>query len=203
MDVTGIIIRSADYGEKDRIITIASPEGIFSVKAKGVRSPKSKLKAFTGVLSFGEFTLINTKAGYTLSGANIEESFYNCWSDPDKYTAAMACLEIYEKCAERGDNVSVVSLLKALKNINYGEFYPLAETLRYGTCCAAETGIDVTEGVFPGKICDVFSALIKCDSVEEVLTEYEKEDVNTFLRHLAAGFRSELGIKLTVCARLS
>lgn len=202
MDINGLIIRSVDYGDKDKILTIAAPDGIYTAKAKGVRTAKSKLKGYVGVLNFGEFSLAEGKGGYTLSGADVTESFYSCWTDADKYAAAMICLEIYEKCSRQGAPSDLIELLKGLKNINYGEFYPFAEALRYGVVTAAESGVDVTEKVFPDKICGIFSSLLKCDSADEVLTEYTREDVKLFLKHLYRGFYSELGVKITVASQL-
>lgn len=198
VDIIGIVIKSVDYGDKDKLISIAAPDGIYLVKAKGVRSASSKLKGFVGVLNFGEFSLVAGKNGYTLSGAEITEGFYNCWGNPEKYAAAMSCLDIFEKCSRAGEPLGIVNLLKSLKTINYGQFYPLAEGLRYGVLCAVDTGIDVTEKVFPDEVCAVFSAILKSASAEEVLTDYSREDIKLFFRHLAVGFYSELGIKLNV-----
>ena len=202
MDINGLIIRSVDYGDKDKIVTIAAPDGIYTAKAKGVRTAKSKLKGYVGILNFGEFSLAEGKGGYTLSGADVTESFYSCWTDADKYAAAMICLELYEKCSRPGAPSDLIELLKGLKYINYGEFYPFAEALRYGVVTAAESGVDVTEKVFPDKICGVFSSRLKCDSADVVLTEYTREDVKLFLKHLYRGFYSELGVKITVASQL-
>ena len=202
MDVTGLIIRSTDYGEKDKIITLATVDGTVTAKAKGVRSPKSKLKGFVGVLSFGEFTLTDGKAGFILSGADVQECFSNCWTDPERYASAMFCLEIYEKCASSGDDPGLVSLLRALEKINYGDFYPLAAALKFGVDTAVKMGVDVEEGVFPDKISAIFSALSNNDDVESALSDMGIAEVKICLRHLAAGFLSELGIKLTVIGEM-
>lgn len=202
MDVTGIVIKSVDYADRDKIITIACPDGLYSVRAKGVRSASSKLKGAVVLLSFGEFSLVAGRAGYTLSGADISENFYNCWSDPDKYAAAIMCVEMYEKLIKTGEEVALSDLLIALKNINFGEFYAPAEALRYGVTLAAGAGVDVAEGVFPEKISDIFASLLHCDCADKALTEYTQSDVKLFLKHLYNGFLSELGIKLTVVSKL-
>jgi len=202
LDVTGIIIRSVDYGEKDKIIAIATAAGVISVKCKGVRSPSSKLKGAVSVLTFGEFSVAEGKGGYTLTGGNVVDSFFDCWSDAEKYAAAMSCLEIFDKCASRGGEPSVVELLKAIKNITYGLFSPAAEGLRYAVIAAAEAGMDVTEKVFNDETSGIFAALLKSDTAESVLTECTQEDVKNLFRRLAAGFLSELGIKITVFSRI-
>ncbi len=197
MDIVGIVIRNVDYGEKDKLVTVATQRGLFLVRAKGVRSNTSKLKSAIGLLSFGEFSLAEGKGGYTLSGAEISESFYECWTDGEKYSAAMACIEIYEKCSRVGETLNLAQLLRALKNINYGEFYPIAEALVYGVKCAVDIGIDVTEKVFPEKVCLIFSSLCRAESAETVLTEYTREDINMLVRHLVEGFWTETNLKIT------
>lgn len=202
MDVLGIIVRSADYGEKDKLLTIATVDGLKTVKARGVRSAKSKLKGYVGILNFGEFGLSEGKSFYILNSANISESFLNCWTSPVRYASAMICLEIYEKCAKEGDGPGLVLLLNALKEINYDEFYPPAAALRFGVAAAAEMGVDVTENVFPEQISGIFTSLLGEAETEEILRDVSENEIKLCLRHLAAGFRSELGIQLTVPAEI-
>ena len=40
--IKGIIIRSTDYGEKDRILDLFTPRGIVTMTAKSVRAPGAK-----------------------------------------------------------------------------------------------------------------------------------------------------------------
>ena len=95
MDVNGIVVRTRDVGESDKLVTIATPLGLLTAKAKGVKKSTSKLKSSVVVLSFGEFSVTEGKVGFILNGANVTESFHSCWTDPDRYAAAMLCLEIY------------------------------------------------------------------------------------------------------------
>lgn len=198
MDITGIVIRSVDYGEKNKLVSIATADGILTAVAKGVRSANSKLKGFVGPLNFGEFGVTEGKAGFILSGASITESFLNCWSDPQRYAAAMLCLEIYEKCEKNGGDTNLADLLRALGDINYGEFYPPASALRYGVKIAVDMGVDITENVFPEKISGIFIALTGNAETEEILRDLGVNSVKECIMHLAAGYKTELGIVLTV-----
>ncbi len=198
MDVTALVIRGTDYGEKDKIITLATADGIITAIAKGVRSPKSKLKGFAGILNFGEFGLSEGKNGYILNGASVTESFQACWTDTERYASAMLCLEVYEKSAKGGESLSLANLLRALGEINYGEFYPPATALRYGVKSAADMGLDVTEGVFPDDVSRIFTTLLDDADTEELLRDVGVHDVKRCLKHLALGYKSELNINLTV-----
>lgn len=202
MDVTGLIVRAVDVGETDKLLTIAAPDRLYSVRAKGVKKPTSKLKGYVGVLNFGEFSLTEGRAGYLLSGAQIQESFSACWTDPDRYGAAMLCIEIYEKCEKKGEKFSFVSLLKALSEINYGDVYPPTVALKFGVDSAVEAGIDVTEGVFPTEVSAMFTTLLNAEDADGALPEATIGDVKKAIMHLSAGFRSELGVTLTVAAEI-
>lgn len=198
MDVKALIIRNSDYGEKDKILTLATPFGIITAIAKGVRSPKSKLRGFVGILNFGEFGLSEGRNGYILNAASVTENFQNCWTDTDRYAAAMLCLEIYEKSFENGERLPFTKLLRALGEINYNDFYPPAEALKYGVQSAAEIGLDVTEGVFPEDICEIFTILLSEAAAEELLRDASVYDIKRYLKHLALGYRSELSMYISV-----
>ncbi|MBR1747309.1 MAG: recombination protein O N-terminal domain-containing protein [Clostridia bacterium] len=202
MDITGLILRSVDVGEYDKILTIATPERLYSVRAKSVRKPLSKLKGSVGVLTFGEFSLTEGRNGYLLSGTNPTELFGNCWTDPDRYGAAMFCLELFEKCERNGEKLNFFELVRALSEINYGEVYPPTVALKFGVECAVEVGVDVTEGVFPADVGAVFSALLSAEQAEGVLSDATESDIKKCMMHLAAGFKAELGIVLTVAIEI-
>lgn len=202
MDVTGLIIRSVDYGEADRILTLATGEGLLTVRAKGVRKANARLKSVTGLLVFGEFSLSQGKNGYILSGVSLKEQFLKCWTDTDCYAAAFFCLEVYEKCFSAGEELTFSDLVKTLADINYGEVYPLAVALQYGVKVAAECGIDITEGVFPEDVSAVFSALAKVSDPINCLADCSEREIKNLIKHLEAGFRSELGLKLTVSGKI-
>lgn len=210
MDLTGIVIRNADIGDSDKLVTVATPQGLVTARAKGVRKASSKLKSAVVVLSFGEFSLAEGKAGFILNGANITESFHNCWTDPDRYAAAMLCLEAYEKLNDKAsgrynegkdaETLGFVPLLKALRDINYGETYPPAVALKFALTAGVEGGLDID--FFPEEVRDIFHAIYGASEAEEVLVDANKTDVKKYLMHLAAGFRASLGISLTVAGEI-
>lgn len=210
MDVNGIVIKNRDVGDSDKLVTIATPQGLLTAKAKGVKKASSKLKSFVGVLSFGEFSVAESKAGFVLNGANVTESFYNCWSDPDRYAAAMLCLEIFEKCNARvrifpasdGEIVGFIDLLKTLSDVNYGEFYPPAFALKYGVSVAVSMGLDVTGDVFPDGVKELFLAIYNSSDPTAVLADYNNATVKNLLMHLAAGFKADLNVDLTVASEI-
>ncbi len=81
--VKGLVIRQVNYGDYDKMLTLLTGElGKISVSAKGVRSMKSKNRAASELLCFGEFVLNPPKGEvYSLSSAECIESFYHLRED--------------------------------------------------------------------------------------------------------------------------
>ena len=73
----GIVIKSVNVGDYDKIITILSPQyGKMDILAKGVRSLKNKNSPATSLFSFGNYIIKNKGQMYLLSSCEVTESFY-------------------------------------------------------------------------------------------------------------------------------
>lgn len=201
----GIILRSTDYKEKDKLLSVATQFGINTILAKGVRSPTAKLKAFVGVLTFGDFTVQSGKMGKILTSVDCEENFFNCWTDTDKYAAALLCVEVYEKSfrIEEESNATFVLLLKALKEINYSQTLPCAIALWLILKIAVIMGIDFRqlENINKNIVC-ILEAMEKLDSNEIYSLEISQKEILDALKLFYFLFESDLGIKLFVISRL-
>ena len=56
----GLVLRTTEYKETDRILTILTDhDGLLSVKARGVRSNRSKIKGACQLLTYAEFTIFD------------------------------------------------------------------------------------------------------------------------------------------------
>ena len=52
----GLVLRTTEYKETDRILTVLSADhGLLTMKARGVRSNRSKLKGACQLLTYAEF----------------------------------------------------------------------------------------------------------------------------------------------------
>lgn len=72
INVRGIVIRSVDYGETSKILTVFSQElGIISVMARGVKSAKSKKQNLVVPFTEINFELNESKNFYYLSDGEI------------------------------------------------------------------------------------------------------------------------------------
>ena len=120
----GLVVASRDYGEKDKLITLLTLEyGKLTCKARGVKSPKSKLKMQTQPFCFADFEMVRSGDNYTLTGGNIIDSFFDLVSNIDKFEYGYAILEVLDKISKENDDISrsLIFGLKVLKNLCYSE----------------------------------------------------------------------------------
>ncbi|MDQ0876910.1 DNA repair protein RecO [Paenibacillus sp. V4I3] len=60
--VQGIVLRSMDYGEGNKIISLFTPElGKVGVMARGAKKVKSRHAAVTQLFTYGDFVFFTTK----------------------------------------------------------------------------------------------------------------------------------------------
>ena len=92
-----IVIRSREYGESDRILTIFSREnGKLQAIAKGVRKPKSRQRGGTQLFTYADFLLYRGKSLDTVSQVSPKESFPHLWDDLDRTMAATGIAELLD-----------------------------------------------------------------------------------------------------------
>ena len=81
-EVNGLVIRSVDLGEADRLITLYTKEqGLISTMVKGARSYRNKNMASTQQFCYGSFILNRKGDKSWVSESNIIESFFGLRSD--------------------------------------------------------------------------------------------------------------------------
>lgn len=110
--VDGLVIRSQNYGENDRLITLLTSEGKMTVIAKGARSLRSKVKNLTEPFVYGNFELNQKSSGIAwIGGGSIENMFYALRNDMDKlFLATYICDVTNELSGERADGSDMLRL---------------------------------------------------------------------------------------------
>lgn len=94
-NIKGLVIKTIDYKESDKILTILSfEEGKISVSAKGVRKKNSKLAFSANLFYCGEFEIVETKNFKILTGASLLQDFSKIAMDVDTYVYASHFCEI-------------------------------------------------------------------------------------------------------------
>ncbi|WP_010632210.1 DNA repair protein RecO [Sporolactobacillus vineae] len=97
----GMIIRTTDYGETNKIITLYTEEfGKIGLMARGAKKPKSTLSSVCHVLFYG-LCLFNKGRGLgTLYQAESNNSFRSIFSDLDKTAYAALIVELLDRLTE-------------------------------------------------------------------------------------------------------
>lgn len=92
-----LVIRSREYGESDRLLTLFSRElGKLHAVAKGVRKPKSRQRAGAQLFTYADFLLYKGRTLDTVNQASPKESFAHLWGDWEKSLAASAIAELLD-----------------------------------------------------------------------------------------------------------
>lgn len=92
-----IVIRSREYGESDRLLTLFSREhGKIQAVAKGVRKPKSRQRGGVQLFTYGDYLLYKGKSLDTVNQASPKDSFPHLWMDFDQSMAATAIAELLD-----------------------------------------------------------------------------------------------------------
>ncbi len=111
--VEGIIIRSIDYGEGNKILTLFTKEmGKVGVMAKGAKKTKSRLSAVSQLFSHGYFVYYHGGGLGNLTSGDIIQTFRSVHQDIIKTGWAAYIIELLDKLTdERESQPSLFYLL--------------------------------------------------------------------------------------------
>lgn len=92
--VNAVVLRAADWGENDKVLTLFSlEEGVVSAGIKGVKKAGAKLRFAAQPLSLSEYVLASRAGRRTVIGASGLDSFYDLRTDIRCFYAASAAAE--------------------------------------------------------------------------------------------------------------
>jgi DNA repair protein RecO (recombination protein O) len=131
---TGIILRTKDYREQDKLADIFTVEkGKLTATMRGVKKKDAKLKYASQPFCFGEYELVKSKDWYTVAGAEITDSFYDLSTEPDKFFLGYFFLEVVENGLHDGlaNHGLFIELLTALKELAYSASDPMTVSIKY------------------------------------------------------------------------
>ncbi len=113
LTVTGLVLRAADKGENDRLITMLTAErGKLIVLGKGVRSLKNPNMAATQQFCYASFVLYKSRGGmYYISESELAESFYGVRSELCSLALASYVTDVADHCSvEESEDVPLLRL---------------------------------------------------------------------------------------------
>ncbi|HLR66483.1 DNA repair protein RecO [Virgibacillus alimentarius] len=96
--IAGIIVKTQDYGETHKIVTIFSKKiGKFAAIARGAKKPKSRMAAVTQPFIYGEFLVYVNKGLSTIQQGEIIDSLRAIREDIIKTSYAAYLMELTDK----------------------------------------------------------------------------------------------------------
>ncbi|NBJ68551.1 MULTISPECIES: DNA repair protein RecO [Clostridia] len=96
--IQGVVLKTRDYGETHKIITIFSKKlGKLSAIAKGAKKPKSRMAAVTQPFIYAEFLMYVNKGLSTIQQAEVIDSFRSIREDIVKTAYAAYLVELTDK----------------------------------------------------------------------------------------------------------
>lgn len=93
--VMGIVAKSVNYKDHDRILTLITREhGNITACAHGCRKPQSKLMPCSQVFCYGEYVLVERAGKPYITSCDIHDIFYNLRLRPEALKAASYILNL-------------------------------------------------------------------------------------------------------------
>lgn len=224
--IEGIIIRSVDYSDSSKILTVYTSEGNISVMAKGVRKIKSDYRNLAQILTKIRF-LRTDKPLTILNDATLISSYKSIKDDLIKYAYASAWTELYLQLIDEhsphdktyrllneylshlaNHQADYVSLVFELKLLHYIGFAP-----HFSSCihCASEKNISGFNLESGGVVCHKCKSqptldlrqtltLMTCfffNSQEQHFTDLPMEDLLTLRRFVDRFYMHHVGFTPT------
>lgn len=125
--VNGIVIKETDAGETGkRIVVLTREHGKMLLSARGSKNAKSGIMAATQLFSYCEFSLYEGRGFYSVTQADVIESFYNIRNDMERLAYGAYILELTERAAfeELENNDAFSLLLRTLFVLSSGKQEP-------------------------------------------------------------------------------
>lgn len=126
-----IVLRYANYGENDRMLTLLSPSlGLLSASARGCRKPSSRNHPASELFTAGEYQLYQKGERYTLTGFQMLENYFPLRNDVERLSHGVYWLNLCEAVAQPDEEAPRLfkMLLLSLAALAYGEAPPRALT---------------------------------------------------------------------------
>ncbi len=118
----GLIIRTNDYGEANRILTVFTEAfGVVSANIYGAKSLKKGLAAASGLFVFGDMVLNSSKGRYRIEEIKLREGFFPLCEDIKKLSLASYFADLAHTAV--GDGNPDDAVLRLLLNSLYAICY--------------------------------------------------------------------------------
>jgi len=102
--VEGIVIRSMDYGESNKIVTLLTEsQGKIGVLIRGAKKVRSRHSSLAQLFTYGEFSYFRTKGLGTLNHGEIIQSHHDLREDLDLSAHAAYAAELTDRTLQEDE----------------------------------------------------------------------------------------------------
>ena len=143
LSTPALVIRRADYGDYDRMVTLFSPRmGRVDAIARGCKKPKSPLLNACEPFVNGEFQLFQKGERFSIEQCQITESFFDLRMDYDRLQHGVYWLKLLDAAVMPDVEMPDLFLitLRALAHLNYSELPPEMLTMAFEMHLMAQLG---------------------------------------------------------------
>ncbi len=130
----GLVIRRADYGDYDRMVTLFTPEhGKLDAIARGCRRPKSPFTNAVEPFVSGEYQLFQRGDRFSIDQCQLRDTHFELREDYERLLHGVYWLKLIDAGVPRDVPARDLFLmtLTALAHLNYGDFPPQMLTMAY------------------------------------------------------------------------
>lgn len=145
----GVVIQENQVGESGkRILVLAKGIGRVMLNARGAKNTKSKLLSGTQLFSYCDFFAYEGKGFYSLTQADLLESFYGIRMDMDRLAEAVYLTELVERTCPAGleQDETLKLLLYALAMLEKSQVAPRLISRIFEVKYAQLSGVLSNEG---------------------------------------------------------
>lgn len=104
-----LVLRGMNVGDQDRLLTMLSADlGVIGVSARGVGKAGSRLAAVAQPLMYGEYLLFQGTSRYSLNQGEVQVSFFDLATEPERYELAVRLLALAEEAATAPESAAEV-----------------------------------------------------------------------------------------------
>lgn len=108
----GIVLKTQNIGEADRVCTIYSPKrGKIRAAARGARRPKSRFVSSTQVFAYGNFQIFSGRSLDGISQVELKESFPRLHDNLIRLAYASYIVELVNEMTEEGSGDQAIFLM--------------------------------------------------------------------------------------------
>lgn len=108
----GIVLRETEYKDSDKLLTVLTQElGKRTFRARGVKSSRSRLRPACQLLTYSEFTVLETRDRYVITEAVTQEMFPELRQDITLLSLASYFVQLTDAVAQEGDEVPELQAL--------------------------------------------------------------------------------------------